>query len=156
MPTTSADQIVGKTLYAKKNINVRQYPTTTAKIYYTTKPGEMIGVVIGYHQDTAGGLWWLIRYQTYLTGYVFHGVGFFDWQKLREQGVQTSSEEVREEEKQKENESKTTGEEILSTIQKIILYSLGAFILIKIGQTFILSKRKAVQKVTPALTAGCH
>ena len=151
MPLVSADQLYGKTLYAKKNINVRKSPGLEAPILRVVKPGQMVGVVSGYHVDETGGVWWLIKEPNYQQSYVFHGKGFFDWESLKQQGVKTSEEEVKEEEQSKEEEESSGGDKIISLIQKIALIGFGALILVKLGQAAI-SKKK-----TPApAVSECH
>jgi hypothetical protein len=101
MATFNAEDIVGKTLYAKTAVPLKRRPEDTGEIIFTVDPGKIVGVVDAYINPKAGrnkNLYWQFsdgsRYF-----YAEHIVGRFDLSKLQVQGTK-SLEEEREEEKE--------------------------------------------------------
>lgn len=94
MPTFTADQIVGKTLIARKNIALKREPRKSAETVYVARPGITVGVV--YSWVTAdGGLWWMYYDEKGKTYYTYHEPGAYDIKSLTAQGVE-SLEQVQE------------------------------------------------------------
>lgn len=101
MPTFSADQIVGKTLIARKNIPLKRQPHKSAATVYTVRPGITVGVVYSWVQGE-GGIWWMYYDQNGATYYTFHEPGAYDIQSITAQGVE-SLEQVQENQQAQEN-----------------------------------------------------
>ena len=124
MPTFSADQIVGKTLIAKKTVMVYDLPfyINGAKQIARVKPGDTIGVVFSWVGGTPGKpLNWEFKGNAGKMYYVPHVPSYFDINALREQGVVTTG-ELQEKE---EDKNKSFGDKLLEYFKKsgkIILY----------------------------------
>lgn len=124
MPTFSADQIVSKTLIAKKPVPVYDLPfyDKLAKQIAVIKPGNTIGVVFSWVGGTPGKpLNWEFKGNAGKMYYVAHVPGYFSVTSLREQGVQTTS-EIQQEQKKSEQ---TTGDKLTEYFKKsgnVILY----------------------------------
>lgn len=86
MPTYSADQIVGKTLIAKKNVSIYREPSKSAKVIYVAKPGITVGTVYSW-VNGQGGLWWQYIDQNGVAYYTFHEPGMYDVAALNAQGT---------------------------------------------------------------------
>jgi hypothetical protein len=124
MPTYSADQIVSKTLIAKKPVPVYDLPfyDKLSKQIAVIKPGNTIGVVFSWVGGTPGKpLNWEFKGNAGKMYYVAHVPGYFDVQSLRDQGVQTTAEI-----KQEQNESEmSTGDKLAQYLKKsgnVLLY----------------------------------
>ena len=87
MPVYSADQIVGKTLIAKKNVPLTRQPVEGAPVVYTAKKGESIGKVYSWIGGNGSPLWWQFLDQNGKPYYVKHQIGLFDIQALSDQGA---------------------------------------------------------------------
>lgn len=101
MPTYTADQIVGKTLIAKKNVALKREPRKSAETVFVVKPGITIGVVYSW-VNADGGIWWMYYDQNGKTYYTYHEPGAYDIKSLTAQGVE-SLEEVQEDKEKTEN-----------------------------------------------------
>jgi hypothetical protein len=87
----TASEIIGKTLIAKKNVNVRSNPSTVSTIKYTIKKGQPTLPVFSYvYQD--GELWWQFEDNTF----TMHKPEFWSTDAIREQGAKTVSERAKE------------------------------------------------------------
>ncbi len=85
----SPDQIVGKTLFAQTRINVRNLPSTTAKILRVTTAGENVGVVFSYVLRD-GKYWWQLDEDG--SKWVQHNAGWYSLKLLKDQGALTVKE----------------------------------------------------------------
>lgn len=85
--TFSAEEIIGKTLIAKRKVNVYTLPNPNSKKIGYVKEGGTCGVVYSYIQNSYG-VWWMFNSgsQTY---YILHGVGLFNVTALASQGAIT-------------------------------------------------------------------
>jgi len=95
MPTYSADDIIGKSLFAKKVVNLRKFASTEAPILAKTTPGDLVGVVYSYIKNPEG-VWWQIK-EDGKSFWAFHGPGYFDVQAIKDQGVKTTQQKIKEE-----------------------------------------------------------
>jgi hypothetical protein len=136
MPSYSVDQIIGKTLYAKKNTPVYNLPSFDQNAVQKTviKPGQIIGTVFSY----VGGspeqpLNWMYKTKVGLkevTYYTKHEEDNVDRNLLKDQGVKTTSEI----EKEKEESDKSTGDKLVDLLKKVVKYAgigLGAYLIFK-------------------------
>jgi hypothetical protein len=124
MPTFSADQIVGKSLIAKKTLVVYDLPfyMQGAKKIAEIKPGQTAGVVFSYVGGTPGKpLNWEFKGNAGKMYYIPHVSGYFDVSTLRDQGVQTTQEV----QQKAAEENKSTIDKLLDSLKssgKIVLY----------------------------------
>ena len=120
--TYSAADIIGKTLFAKGySVNLRSGASTEAPIVAKTQPGEAVGVVYSYLEQP-DGLWWMIQRPAGSAVWARHNPGAFDLEAIKQQGVKTTEEKI----KQAEEANLTTGQKIGATIQKAVLIIAGA------------------------------
>jgi len=136
MSSFSVDQIIGKTLYAKKSTPVYNLPNfyTLAKQVHTIKPGEIIGTVYSYVGGSPGEpLNWMYKTKVGLrevTYYTVHEPDNVDKNALTDQGVKTQSQL----QKEKEEAAKGTGEKIFDFVKKYAIIAglaYGAFLIFK-------------------------
>lgn len=80
--TFSADQIIGKTLYANATVKLYKLPDTSSQLMNTINRPNVVGVVYSYILRN-GALWWQLTDMAY----VKHEPGLFDIQKLTDQGA---------------------------------------------------------------------
>lgn len=157
MATFSAAEIVGKTLIAKKQINVYSLPDDDKQYKIAVvKKGAYVGTVYSWIQKP-GGLWWQFQSGNKFY-YVKHFTGAFDVTKLKKQGALTVEEQTATEEFNKLNELQKLGYNVKqfvaekSTaldkgIKKVLIYTglgVGLYFLIKneATNTGILKKLK--------------
>jgi hypothetical protein len=130
MPLFNAEEIIGKTLFAKGfPVNLRQYASTEAPIISKTQPGEIVGQVYSY-LNKPDGVWWQIQRPTGGAVWARHNPAAFDLKALKEQGVK-STEERRKEEEEK---ALTPGEKFIKSFERIgiiVAAIAGAIALIK-------------------------
>ena len=90
----SAIDIVDKTLYAIAPVEVKNQPWDDAAVVRIVQPGGMVGVVYTFVEPKAGRshLYWKIQDVFGAELWVAHKPGFFDLEKLREQGLLTIEE----------------------------------------------------------------
>jgi hypothetical protein len=141
MPTFSADQIIGKSLIAKKPVVVYDLPfyEKQAKQIAVIKPGALVGRVFSYVGGQPGRpLNWEFIGQNKKTYYVPHVESYFSVEALRDQGVQTTAEaKAAEEEKDMSFSDKLA--EYFKKSGKVVLYGGLALIALNV----ILKNRKA-------------
>jgi hypothetical protein len=124
MPTFSADQIIGKTLIAKKTVTVYDLPfyADGAKVLTQVRPGQSIGKVFSYVGGTPGKpLNWQFEGAGGRMYYVPHVSSYFDVPALRDQGTQTTA-EIKE---KQESENMSTGDKFAQYLKKsgnVLLY----------------------------------
>ena len=124
MPLISRDQIVGKTLIAKKRIPL--YPSAKEdknRIIAIVEPGKPVGVVYSWVDGERGKpLFWMFYAKVgniEKAYYAKHDENGFNLPALKEQGVKTTQEEIQEE----ENKDKPTSEKIFEYIKKYAMWA---------------------------------
>ncbi len=136
MPSYSVDQIIGKTLYAKKNTPVYNLPTfdQNAKQKTVIKPGQIIGTVFSYVGGSPGKpLNWMYKTKVglqELTYYTQHEDDNVDKNLLQDQGVKTTAEI----QKEKEEADKSTGDKLVDLLKNVLKYAgigIGAYLIFK-------------------------
>lgn len=149
MPTFNADEVIGKTLFAKKDIPIWKLPNQPSinqkGIIWKNvivKKGDPIGRVFTYVGGTGvNPLYWAFDTPNINAGqvgkvfYVQHHEGDFDVKSLREQGVLTT----KEKEDLKADEDKSTGDKITDALKKggkYILIAAAAFFALKMYKEF--------------------
>lgn len=133
MPLISADQITGKTLIAKKPVPLYALPDKSKKIA-TVQPGKPVGVVYSFVGGKGGApLFWLFYAKAggiEKAYYAEHDENAFNLPALKEQGVKTTQEIVKE----KEEQDKPTSDKIFEFVKKYAIWAgvgLGAFLLFR-------------------------
>jgi hypothetical protein len=76
----TADQVVGKILWAKSAIEEHKLPDRKSEILGITQPGQSIGMVYSWVQRD--NIWWMMEYSDGTYFYIEHLPGIFDWEKL--------------------------------------------------------------------------
>jgi len=139
MPTVNAADIIGKTLIAKTNVNIRSSPTTNAKVLSVAKSGNNVGIVYSwvYGKDAKGvkdgSVWWQLEGE----GFVKHVTGWYDYKSLQDQGVKTTAEKLEE----KKEEDKGWGDKLADFLKggtkKVLIGAAVIFVAVKLGTTLI-------------------
>jgi len=99
MATFNAEDIVGKTLWAKTQVPLKRRPEDTGEIIYTVQPGKVVGVVDSFINPTSGrnaNLYWQFSDGTRYF-YAEHIVGRYDLAKLEVQGPKSLEQQQEEE-----------------------------------------------------------
>ncbi len=126
MPTYSANDIIGKTLIAKKNIAIKRQPSRGAPTVFTVRPGSTVGVVYSWIQRE-GALWWMMYDDKGNTYYVYHEPGAYDIGALNAQGA-VSLEQVQEQQAAADNPVNY----YVSKLVKPIAWGVGLYFGIKL------------------------
>jgi len=94
MATYNANEIIGKTLIAKKSIEILRIANDDAPAVYTASPNETIGVVYSYllPSPSRKNLYWMFYDQNNKPYYAEHSTGKFDIKSLANQGALTIEE----------------------------------------------------------------
>lgn len=122
MPTYTADQIVGRTLIARKKIPIKRLPSKSAATVYTASPGTTVGVVYSWVNGD-GGIWWQYLDQNQKPFYTYHEPGAYDIGALGAQGVE-SLEQVQE---QKEKDENPVGYYVTKLLKPVTFAVVGYF-----------------------------
>lgn len=140
MPTFSADQIVGKTLIARKNIALKRLPSKSAQTVYTATPGTTVGVVYSWVQAD-GGLWWMYYDSKGNTYYTYHEPGAYDIKSLNAQGVE-SLEQVQEDKDAAENPVGFYVSKFLKPVTYAVVGYFGLKVVLDILESYNRPKRR--------------
>lgn len=97
----SADDLIGKTLYAKTNVPLRRLPQADSPVIFTVKPGSTVGVVDTYVVRD-GNIWWSFKDATGRNYYAHHQQGTFAEGPLKEQGLIDTQTKIKNEERANE------------------------------------------------------
>lgn len=126
MPTYSADQIIDKTLIAKKPVKLYRQATDSAQPIFTVMPGETIGKVFAYLSPGANRsiLFWAFYDDQNRPYYTPHITGNFDIKNLSDQGALT----IQEQQEQQAEQAMTTTDKAFRLIKNIAFLAAGAYI----------------------------
>lgn len=93
MPTYSVQDVIGKTLYAKKTIQLYDQPYDNAQVIREVPAGEIVGIVYSYLEPSEDRtqLYWQFQSSTGFY-YATHAVGKYDIENLRDQGLLSTEE----------------------------------------------------------------
>lgn len=131
MSIVSVNQVIGKTLFAAKNVQAFSAAKPEKQYFlYTIKKGEPVGVVYSYVQDSKGVIWWMFYDKNNKSFYVIHTPDSFSLSALKEQGTKTEK-EIQDE---KDDEDKPWYEKILSDAGSFATKAaigVGAFLIIR-------------------------
>ena len=124
----SADQVVGKTLIAKKSVSLKRTAQASAPVIYTAKPGQIVGTVYSWvMQGTT--LYWAFYDDKNLPYYAEHRPGLFSVEALQQQGAQTL-EDIQNEQAQAANPVTYA----IEKITKPLVLAGAAYLIIKAFQ----------------------
>lgn len=126
MATYNANEIVGKTLFAKKKINVFDSSKADGKIIYSVNPGESLGVVYSWGMNN-GALWWQLEANNF-GAFVKHEIGAFDVKALEDQGAQTTLDKIEAEKEANKSTFDKIAELVTKNIKTIAIIGGIAFI----------------------------
>lgn len=126
MPTYSADQIIDKTLVAKRPVKLYRSPLDEAEPIFTVLPGQTIGKVFSYlvPGPNRSVLYWAFYDDKQRPYYTPHITGNFDIKSLSDQGALTI---VEQQEQQAEQQLSTT-DKAFRLIKNIAFLAAGAYI----------------------------
>ena len=134
MPLISLDQFVDKTLYAKKAVKLYNVPefNSGSKVVTTVQPGGIVGKIYSWAGGVEGKPLYFMFYAplTKLPYWAKYEPGAFDYELLREQGIKTTSEVIKE----KEEEKKPGSQKIFDYIKKYAMWAgiaYAAFLVFK-------------------------
>jgi len=105
MATFNAEDIVGKTLWAKTQVPLKRRPEDTGEIIYTVQPGKVVGVVDSFINPTSGrnsNLYWQFSDGTRYF-YAEHLVSRYDLAKLEVQGPKSLEQQQKKLFRQRKN-----------------------------------------------------
>lgn len=127
MATYSAEQIIDKTLIAKKPIKLVRYASDDAPVIYTVQPGQTVGIVYSYllPGENRSSLYWSFNDADGRAYYAKHGVGLFDVKALKDSGALT----VQEQTEAEEEKQLTTGDKIFRLVKNLAFIGAGAYLL---------------------------
>ena len=127
-----ADQIIGKTLYAKQDVPIYRDPRDDAKPVYTAKKNTPMGIVDTWLAPQPGkrkNLWWGFMDSKGKPFYAEHLEGRYDVDNLKDQGALTVKEAIKQ--KAKENESTK------DFVERLFKYALVAGGVYVIGKALV-------------------
>ena len=127
MATYSANEIIGKTLIAKRPVELYRAANDSATSIYTVEPGQTIGKVFTYLSPGTNRkyLYWGFYDENNRAYYTPHITGNFDISSLNEQGALT----VQEQAEQAAEAEQTTSDKIFKLVKLLALYGVGAYLL---------------------------
>jgi hypothetical protein len=161
--TYSLDQIVGKTLFAKKQI-VAYYNTDKSKVFRTFKAGERLGELFSW-MVVKGQMWYMMEKDgaTKKHYWILHSANGIDVNKLKQQGALSKVEEKKAAEKKKLDDRSTidkvsesiakTAENTAKTIEnasgvgKYLVPAVGVAAVVAIGFMVYKNSEKITDKI---------
>ena len=129
MALVQPEAVVGKTLIAKKTINLVRLPDDSAPAIFTVAAGNPVGVVDSYILPRAGrnkNLYWKFLDEGNRAYYAKHEVGAYNITDLQSQGVKTLE--------QQQAEIDKANETLPDKIQNFVIWggaAIAGFILLR-------------------------
>lgn len=128
---SSADDIIGKTLYGNTAVPVKRLALDSAPVAWTVPAGAAVGIVYSYlmpRPPERQGLYWMFYDPTGSPYYAEHQPGRFSFEALHAQGVKTTEEKLQAEiEKNKPLEDK-----LIDAGKWIAVAAIGAFAVVQL------------------------
>lgn len=118
----TADQLIGKTLYAKRNVKA-YYDATQKRSFRTFAAGQPIGVVFSWVTTNGTVLWQIEGNPQY---FVANEGRNFDLKLLQEQGAQTI-EELKKAAEQKKLDERSTIDKVSDSFSKTVSNTADLF-----------------------------
>jgi len=115
----SVTEIIGKTLFAKKDVNLHSAASDSAPVVKSIKAGNPVGVVYSWTTDINGNVWWEMIDGDYNDDFVKHETGLFDINALTAQGAIDAGTKTQQE----QDANKSTEDKIIDAGKKVILVS---------------------------------
>ena len=136
----SVNEVLDKTLVANGSTKVYSAAFDNATLKYTTPSGQSLGKVYSYLKPTAGrtGSWLMI--QTGDNTFVYVPADSASPSALKEQGVKTVDEQVKEEEEAKQKEADPAGYYIKKYALPGVLIIGAIYAAVTFGKTIIEKK----------------
>jgi hypothetical protein len=127
MPTYNAEQIIGKTLIAKRPVNLYRFADDNAPVIYTVEPGNNVGVVYSYlnPNNARQTIYWTFYDSNNKPYYAPHKTGDYDIKTLSEQGALT----VVQQAQQAAEQNLSTTDKVFKLVQKYLLIGAGVYLL---------------------------
>ena len=127
MPTYNAEQIIGKTLIAKRPVKLYRFADDSAPVIYTVEPGNNVGVVYSYlnPSDKRQTIYWAFYDSNNKPYFAPHKTGDYDIKTLSEQGALT----VVQQAQQAAEQNLTTTDKVFKLVQKYLLIGAGVYLL---------------------------
>lgn len=124
MPTFNAGDIIGKTLIAKKNVQLKRIAADNAPVIFNVSPGDVVGIVDSYLMPSSerSELYWTFLDSNNKPYYASHSVGKYDVKELQSQGALT----LQEQQQAAQQAAMTTGDKIFQLIRNL---AIGAAII---------------------------
>ena len=128
MATYSVDQIIDKTLIAKKPIKVYRRAYDDAEVVQIIQPGQTVGVVYSYLLPGEGrsSFMWTFDDANGKPYYTKHDVGLYDVKALRDAGAITVAEETA----LAAEANMSTADKIFRYLKYVAILGAGTFIVI--------------------------
>ena len=129
MALIQPEAVVGKTLIAKKTINLVRLPDDSAPAIFTVTTGNPLGIVEGFILPKPGrnaNLYWQFMDETNRPYYAKHEVGAYNITDLQSQGVKTLE--------QQQAEIDKANETLPDKIQNFVIWggaAIAGFILLR-------------------------
>lgn len=94
----NAAQIVGKTLYAYRDVEITRNPSNGATSVFTVKAGAPIGIVYSFLSPKTGrsNLWWVFQDANKREYYAEHKSGLYDFRAINAQGAKDTETIIKE------------------------------------------------------------
>lgn len=127
--TYSAGEIIGKNLFAKKDVPLRRLPDLNSPVIYTVEPGQNVGVVYSYIRSKENNpLFWQFKDNQGRFYYSPQAPGLYSEKVLRDQGAQTT----KEIEEEKNQEEKDIFDKINGTVKTLGFFFIGGYLITKV------------------------
>lgn len=125
--------IIDKTLYAKRPVQILKLPYDGAQVLYTVGPGQLVGVVDTYFlpspQNGRTKIYWGFLDINNNPYYAAHEVGAYDLEALQAQGLLSIQEQDIIDQYP---EWYTLAGDVVGQAKGLIWYAVGAVILVKV------------------------
>ena len=118
--------LIDKSLVAKVNVPVTRIAQDGAESVFTVKPGQSVGVVYSWVEPTSGrsNLWFMFKDSNNRSYFAENIAGRFDVSVLQGQGVKTSEQKTKEQERANESLS----DKIERNLKTIILIGAATYL----------------------------
>jgi hypothetical protein len=140
------EDLIGKSIYAKSLANWYRFPSDPKSVKLASPAGTLVGKVYSWvtRTDDIYAMFEIPKGSIYLKDYpggnYYVRLQDLSDQELKQQGVKTTKEAVKEEVKKEESADKTTEDKIFDFVKQYGLYALIAFAGVAIIKSVIAKK----------------